>query len=66
MSLLHIQAGRFAFTARFEEAAALQTCARFRELLPFTNKVIHSRWSGEAVWVRSVQSLTRTCEKTSS
>ena len=20
-------------------------------LLPFTNKVIHSRWSGEAVWV---------------
>ena len=51
MSLLHIKAGGFAFTARLEEAAALQTCARFRELLPFKNQVIHSRWSGEAVWV---------------
>jgi len=51
MSLLHIKAGHFAFTARLEEAAAPQTCARFRELLPFKNQVIHSRWSGEAVWV---------------
>ena len=51
MSLLHIKAGGFAFTARLEEAAAPQTCARFRELLPFKNQVIHSRWSGEAVWV---------------
>ena len=49
MSRLHIKAGRFAFTARLEEAAAPQTCARFRDLLPFENKVIHSRWSGEAV-----------------
>ena len=51
MSLLHIKAGHFAFTARLEEAAAPQTCARFRELLPFKNQVIHSRWSGEVVWV---------------
>tara|TARA_Y100001934_G_scaffold239897_1_gene293861 strand:+ start:209 stop:622 length:414 start_codon:yes stop_codon:yes gene_type:complete len=51
MSLLHIKVGHFAFTARLEEAAAPQTCARFRELLPFKNQVIHSRWSGEAVWV---------------
>ena len=51
MSLLHIKVGGFAFTARLEEAAAPQTCARFRELLPFKNQVIHSRWSGEAVWV---------------
>ena len=51
MSMLHIQAGRFSFIARLEEDAAPQSCARFRELLPFKNKVIHSRWSGEAVWV---------------
>ena len=51
MSLLHIKVGGFAFTARLEEAAAPQTCALFRELLPFKNQVIHSRWSGEAVWV---------------
>ena len=34
-----------------EEAAAPKTCAAFLALLPFSNQVIHSRWSGEAVWV---------------
>ncbi len=51
MTHLTIQAGSFTFKARFEDTAAPRTCARFRELLPFRNKVIHSRWSGEAVWV---------------
>jgi hypothetical protein len=51
MTILNIQAGTFAFKARLEEAAAPLTCARFRDLLPFANKVIHSRWSGEAVWI---------------
>jgi hypothetical protein len=27
------------------------TCNIFKALLPFRNKAIHSRWSGEAVWV---------------
>ena len=48
---LDITAGPYRFTARLESAAAPQTCARFLELLPFENKVIHSRWSGEAVWI---------------
>ncbi len=48
---LTIKAGPFAFTARLESEAAPQTCAKFLELLPFENKVIHSRWSGEAVWI---------------
>jgi hypothetical protein len=48
---IDITAGAYRFTARFETAAAPKTCARFRALLPFTNRVIHSRWSGEAVWV---------------
>ena len=48
---LNIQAGPFSFKARFELADAPKTCARFAELLPFENKTIHSRWSGEAVWV---------------
>jgi hypothetical protein len=30
---------------------APKTCKRFVELLPYENKVIHSRWSGEAVWI---------------
>ena len=34
-----------------EEAAAPKTCAAFLALLPFSNQVIHSRWSGEAVWI---------------
>ena len=48
---LDITAGPYRFTAWLESAAAPQTCARFLELLPFENKVIHSRWSGEAVWI---------------
>ena len=34
-----------------EEAAAPKTCAAFLALLPFSNQVIHSGWSGEAVWI---------------
>ena len=30
---------------------APRTCERFETLLPLINKVIHSRWSGEAVWI---------------
>ena len=48
---LAIQAGPYDFRARLERDQAPQTCARFVELLPFRNKVIHSRWSGEAVWI---------------
>lgn len=46
-----IQAGGFTFVARMEWAAAPKTCEVFLAQLPFRNKVIHSRWSGEAVWV---------------
>ena len=48
---LEITAGPYRFTARLETEAAPVTCAKFLELLPFENKVIHSRWSGEAVWI---------------
>ena len=51
MKRIHIQAGPFAFIGRLEETLAPKTCARFLNLLPFENKVIHSRWSGEAVWI---------------
>ena len=51
MRHLAIDVGPFRFVARMEDAASPQTCAAFLELLPFSNQVIHSRWSGEAVWV---------------
>ena len=51
MSDLVITAGPFTFAARFETAAAPRTVAAFRRLLPYEQKVIHVRWSGEAVWI---------------
>lgn len=50
MSDVLITLGAHRFAARFESAAAPETCAAFRRLLPFTSQVIHVRWSGEAVW----------------
>ena len=48
---IRISAGPFVFVARLETEKAPATCALFAGLLPFRNKVIHSRWSGEAVWI---------------
>jgi len=51
MSNVRITAGPFSFLARYEEAAAPKTCARFRALLPYRERIIHVRWSGEACWI---------------
>jgi hypothetical protein len=51
VEFLNIQAGPFQFRVKLELADAPNTCSKFIDLLPFENKVIHSRWSGEAVWV---------------
>jgi hypothetical protein len=34
-----------------EEDRAPKTCAAFKRFLPFRNRVIHVRWSGEATWI---------------
>jgi hypothetical protein len=47
---VRITAGRFRFVARWE-AAAPKTCAVFASLLPYRQRVIHVRWSGEACWI---------------
>jgi hypothetical protein len=49
--MLRITAGPYTFTARMEEGAAPETCAAFRKLLPYRQKLIHARWSGEACWI---------------
>ncbi|HCL64119.1 MAG TPA: DUF3830 domain-containing protein [Rhizobium sp.] len=49
--LLKVSVGPFDFTARFELEKAPETCRIFKTFLPFHNQTIHSRWSGEAVWV---------------
>ena len=51
MSELIVKAGNYAFGGHFEDAAAPQTCAAFRKLLPYTGKIVHVRWSGEGVWI---------------
>ena len=51
MSDVVITSGSFSFAARFETEVAPLTCEAFLKLLPFTNRLVHVRWSGEAVWV---------------
>jgi hypothetical protein len=48
---LKITAGDFTFLAKLEQEAAPMTCAAFLERLPFRNKIIHVRWSGESAWI---------------
>ncbi len=48
---LKITAGPYIFMARVEEEVAPKTCAAFLERLPFHDKIIHVRWSGESAWI---------------
>ncbi|GCE09685.1 DUF3830 family protein [Dictyobacter aurantiacus] len=51
MQRLKIIAGPFEFVARMEDEMAPKTCAAFSRLLPFRNKIIQARWSGESAWI---------------
>ena len=51
MTTLTITVGPYTYTARMEEADAPATCAAFAKLLPYKQKIIHARWSGEACWI---------------
>src|SRR5215217_8497072 len=52
MKLLRITVGdTFVYTVRMEQTDAPQTCAAFERLLPYRQKIIHARWSGEACWI---------------
>ncbi len=50
-TMLRITINTMEFTAQMEEEDAPRTCAAFTKLLPFHNKIIHARWSGEAAWI---------------
>jgi len=51
MERIRIKAARFQFVARFESERAPQTCAKFRSMLPYKERIIHVRWSGEGCWI---------------
>jgi len=48
---VRITAGRFSFVAELERERAPLTCDRFLALLPYEERIIHVRWSGEACWI---------------
>lgn len=51
MSDVIITVGPLQFDARFERTLAPRTCEAFTTLLPFENRLVQARWSGEAAWV---------------
>src|SRR5580658_1661996 len=51
MERIRIKAAGFEFIARFESERAPKTCAKFRTMLPYKERIIHVRWSGEGCWI---------------
>ena len=49
--LIRIDVGPFRIIARLETVAAPKTSATTRKLLPYRQRIIHVRWSGEACWI---------------
>ena len=50
MTKLRVTAGGYAFVAQFQSRAP-KTVAAFMQLLPYREKIVHVRWSGEACWI---------------
>ena len=48
--MLEISAGGYEFVARLEDEAP-KTVAAFRKTLPYDERIIHVRWSGEGCWI---------------
>ena len=51
MEFIRIKAGPFSYEARFELEKAPRTCEAFAKLLPYNERIIHVRWSGEGCWI---------------
>lgn len=51
MTELKFKIGKEELKAVLEEEKAPLTCEFFKKMLPIKNKIIHVRWSGEAVWI---------------
>ena len=51
MTALNVTISDIVFQARLETDKAPKTCAAFLRQMPFSGKIVHVRWSGEAVWI---------------
>ena len=49
--MINITVGELSFRAEFESERAPATVVAFRQLLPYEQRLIQARWSGEAGWV---------------
>ena len=48
---VRITVGALEFLGRFEVERAPRTCAAFVAMLPFRNRHVQARWSGESAWI---------------
>ncbi len=48
---LRIDVGDLRFRARMEAVLAPATCAAFMRLVPFEDRLVQTRWSGESAWI---------------
>jgi len=48
---IDITAGPYQLVARLEQELAPRTCDAFLRLLPWHERLIHVRWSGEGMWI---------------
>lgn len=52
MNRINITVGKdIRFIAEFQEKDAPRTVAAFRKLLPYKQRIVHCRWSGEGCWI---------------
>lgn len=51
MEPVTIRVGEIELEAKFEFDSAPRTCAAFSRLLPYRQKLIQARWSGESAWI---------------
>ena len=48
---VRITVGTLEFLGRLEVERAPRTCAAFVAVLPFRNRLVQARWSGESAWI---------------
>ncbi len=51
MTALKVTISDTVFDAKLEMEKAPKTCEAFLRHMPFEGKIVHVRWSGEAVWI---------------
>ena len=51
MTKIKITVGTYFLTGELQKKLAPKTCSEFLKLLPFKQKLIQARWSGQSAWI---------------